>query len=375
MYPRSIATRQTFLRTSVLTVLVLVVPALVMATGAAPSSGSSPETTRIITDALGRQVVIPSQPTRMVVAGNAALMVADALYLFDSAPERIVGITKIGQARGNFLAALDPRYADKVVFERNSGPEQVAAVSPDLVFLKSFMKQRLGDGIERLGIPVVYVDLETPEQYQRDLSLLGEILGEPARAAALTRYYQDAVTAVSARTSVLPGDRLPRVLFLYANSSGGDIAFNVPPNGWIQTTLVEFAGGVPVWRSANTGKGWLTVSFEQIAAWDPDKIFLVSYRSNPDEIRADLVVQERWQALRAVQTGDLHVFPVDYYSWDQPDTRWILGLQWLATRMHPDLFSDIDMGQVTYGFFGFAYGMQKADTDRLILEPLWGALR
>jgi len=134
------------------------------------------------------------------------------------------------------------------------------------------------------------------------------------------------------------------------------------------------AGGEPVWRDANVGGGWTTVSFEQIAAWNPDKIFLVSYRSNPGEIRDGLLSQDRWQALSAVQAGELHVFPVDYYSWDQPDTRWALGLQWLATKMHPERFADIDMEQIVYRFFELGYGMTAGEVDSIVLENLWGDL-
>ena len=355
-------------------VLCLIVAGPIAATGVSDGSETTGPDVRFVTDGTGREVEIPAYPERIVAAGRATLMVADGLYLFESAAERIVGIARISQARGNFLPAIDPEYDEKAVFERNVGPEHIAALNPDLVILKSFMKGPLGDGVERLGIPVVYVDLETPEQYQRDLSLFGEILQETARAESLTRYYRDVVDAISGRTASIAEEDRPETLFIYATSTGGDVAFNVPPVNWIQTTLVELAGGIPVWRDANFGGGWLTVSFEQIAAWNPEKIFLVAYRSNPEELRAKLLTQGRWQALDAVANNELHVFPVDFYSWDQPDTRWAIGLQWLATKMHPELFADIDIRQVVYRFFELAYGMDTAAIDSIILEPLWGDL-
>jgi len=356
-----------------LILMVITIAGTAVATGLAEADAPAPAV-RTVTDATGREVEIPAYPQRIVAAGSATLMVADALYLFESAADRVVGITRISQARGNFLPSIDPGYGEKAVLERNVGPEQIAAVQPDLVIMKSFMRGTLGDGVERLGIPVVYVDLETPDQYQRDLTLIGEILQESARAELLTRYFSDAVGAVSARSAALDEQDRPRTLFIYANSTGGDIAFNVPPVAWIQTTLVQLAGGEPVWTDANLGGGWLTVGFEQIAAWNPEKIFLVSYRSDPDEIRRSLVSQDRWQALAAVSNDELHVFPVDFYSWDQPDTRWALGLQWLATKMHPARYDDIDMTQIVYRFFELAYRMDQSEIDTLILEPLWGDL-
>jgi iron complex transport system substrate-binding protein len=333
-----------------------------------PSGGG----TRVVTDALGRDVTIPEYPSRIVSAGRSVLMIADALYLFESAPDRIIGLGRIDQGRGNFLPAIDPAYGDKAVLERNVGPEQVAALRPDLVILKSFMRESLGDGIERVGIPVLYVDLETPDQYQRDLALLGEVLGEEARARALAQYYRDAVDAVSARVSALEADERPSTLFLYADPAGGDVAFNVPPAGWIQTQLMELAGGEPVWTREASAGGWRTVTLEQIAAWNPDRIFLVAYRQDADAIRDGLLEDPAWQELAAVQSGAFEVFPVDYYSWDQPDARWALGLQWLATRMHPELFSNLRMEQVIYRFFSFAYRMDEEETDSIIFSRLTG---
>jgi len=327
---------------------------------------------RIVTDALGRNVTIPANPQRLVLAGRANLMVADAFYAFDTAADRVVGITRIGQARGNFLPEIDSNFGEKTVLERNVGPEQIAALNPDIVILKSFLKEQLGDGIEGIGIPVVYLDLETPEQYTRDLTVIGEILQEPTRAAQISRYYADAVDAVSSRTREIPEDERPSVLFLYANPTGTEVVFNVAPESWIQTTMVELAGGRAIWKNANPGSGWLSVSFEQIAAWDPDQIFLVSYRNNPDEVRSDLLEQDAWNALSAVRNGEFYTFPADFYSWDQPDTRWALGLQWLATKVQPDLFADIEMTQVVYAFFDLLYSMDRGETDEIILADLWG---
>jgi iron complex transport system substrate-binding protein len=351
-------------------IFLLLISTAVFATGAPDAAVE--DASRTVTDALGRSVGIPSYPERIVVAGGASLMVADALYAFETAPERTIGITRINQARGNFLPSIDPDYGEKAVLERNVGPEQVAALGPDLVILKSFMRARLGDGLELLGIPVVYVDFETPDQYQRDLLLLGSILGEEARAERLARYYRDVVDAVTARTA--DATTRPESLLIYADPVSGEVAFNVPPEGWIQTMLVEMAGGLPVWRDGAAGQGWIRVGFEQIAAWNPQKLFLVSYRSNPDELRESLLSRSEWQELRAVQDGELHVFPVDYYSWDQPDTRWALGLQWIATRMHPDLFEDLDVRQAAVVFFGLVYGMSREQVEQQILDPAWGDL-
>jgi iron complex transport system substrate-binding protein len=329
--------------------------------------------TRTVVDALGRTVEVPEDPRRIVAAGNAVLMIADALYLFPGASDRIVGIGRINQGKGNFLAALDPDYGEKAVLERNVGPEQIAGLSPDVVIIKSFLRERLGDGIERLGIPVVYVDLETPEQYQRDLVLLGDVLGQPARGRELADYYERETDRArrAVETAIEGGAKRPATLFLYADVTGGETVFNVPPRGWIQTTLVEVAGGHPVWLDGVTGGGWTRVGLEQIAAWNPEVITLVAYRQDVSAVHASLLDNPAASRLAAVANRRFHVFPLDFYSWDQPDVRWILGLKWLAQTLHPDAL-DIDVVQETYDFFDFAYDMDRDEVNEIIVPHLEG---
>jgi iron complex transport system substrate-binding protein len=124
--------------------------------------------------------------------------------------------------------------------------------------------------------------------------------------------------------------------------------------------MVQIAGGQPVWSDAKLGKGWTQVTLEQIAAWDADFIFVVSYFKNPSEVVSALKADPNWQALRATREGRLFAFPADLYSWDQPDTRWILGLTWLAGRLHPERFPGLDMEAEAKAFYRELYGLDEA---------------
>jgi iron complex transport system substrate-binding protein len=114
------------------------------------------------------------------------------------------------------------------------------------------------------------------------------------------------------------------------------------------------------------------VSFEQIAVWDPDKVFVIHYGANAAEIADQLGADPQWQALRAAKEGEIYGFASDIFSWDQPDPRWILGVTWLAGKIHPDLFSDLDMQQQVMQFFQQMYGMDEAAIEENILPELKG---
>ncbi len=342
----------------------------------APSESVTPEATAmIVTDALDQTVEFDQPPERIVVAGRANFFIMDALFMFDDVSERLAARPTAGQAATDrFLTAVDPAYETLPAIEQEASAEQIVAFQPDVVILKSYLADSLGAGIAALGIPVIYVDLETPEQYLRDVRILGQIMGQEARAEEICAYYQTRQERIVQATANLAAQERPSVLLLQYSNRGGEIAFNVPPVAWIQTLMVEQAGGDPVWTEAAETGGWAVVNFEQIAAWNPEQIYVVDYFSDVDETVAGLVTDPQWQALQAVQQGQIYAVPKDFYSWDQPDTRWILGLTWLATRVQPDLFADVDVMDEMTAFYSDLYGMEEAEIATEILPQMQGAV-
>lgn len=320
-------------------------------------------------DALGRQLHFDKSPEKIVVTGKALFMVADAIYTFPDAGDRITAIGSTAQSNNDFIALIDKNLDQKTKLESNAGAEQIAAVQPDCVILKSSMAESLGKPLEELKIPVVYVDFETPDQYFRDIDNLGILFQNQARAAEVKGYFQKKMDAVTAVTAGLTDDQKPTTLLLYYNVKDGAVSFNVPPASWMQTTIVESAGGKPVWLDANPGSGWAKVSLEQIAAWNPNMIFIVSYFTPVDEVVAQLKADPQWQALDAVKNEKIYGFATDMYSWDQPDPRWILGLTWTAGKLHPDLFPHMDITAEAKEFYQTLYGMDGAAFEKDI-QPL-----
>lgn len=343
----------------------------------APSEASPPAPTEsagelIVVDAMGRTVEFAQPPQRIVIAGRATIMMANTMYLFPEARERVIAMTSGMQKPGRFLAFVDPTFSEKRLLEPEAGPEQIAPLDPDVVVLRSFMADKLGNALEKLDIPVIYVDLETPEQYFRDLGTFGQLFGNEARVEEIRAFYQSRLDAIADKMQDLSAEQKPSVLLLQHSDKGGEIAFNVPPASWIQTIEVELAGGSPLWKDTAQGNGWTVVNFEQVASWDADRIFVISYSADAAEIVDGLKADPQWQALKAVQDEEIYGFAADIYSWDQSDPRWILGVTWLAGKIHPDRFSDLDMPQQVIQFFEQMYGMDKAVIQEHILSTLKG---
>lgn len=345
----------------------------IMAAGCSTLSSLSPTAQeREITDATGHTTTLTQTPERIAIAGRATVMVQDAIFMFEEASDRVVALESRNQSAFAFLPVVDPGVYDKEIFEKNVGPEQIAAAQPDLVILKSFMAESIGEPLEQLNIPVIYLDLETPEAFYLDIEVLGQVFDNPARVDEIKDYYQTRVSDVQEMVETA-ADK-PSVLMLRYNEDGGEVAFSVPPASWLQTRLVETAGGSPIWSDLEGGNGWTVVNLEQIAAWNPEQIFLIDYAGGASEIVSELKTNSLWMDLDAVQNDQIFAFAYDFYSWDQPDTRWILGLQWLATKIHPDLTGDLDIMDEINSFYQNLYSLDQEKINNDVLPILSGDL-
>lgn len=325
-----------------------------------------------VTDALGREVAFSTPPQRIVITGKALIMVVDAVYIFPDASQRIAALGNAGQGTANFIALLDASYAAKATLQQDAGVEAIAAVKPDLVILKSSLAETTGKALDAVKIPVVYVDFETPDQYARDMAVLGKVFQNSELAQKVITYFNEKANAIQTIARTIT--KKPKVLLLYYSDKDGAVAFNVPPMAWMQTQIVQMGGGEPVWGSANPANAWAKVTLEQIAAWDADQIYIIAYNKNSSEVVANLKADPKWQALRAVQNKQLYGFAGDLYSWDQPDTRWILGLTWLAKKMNPEKFTQWDVIKETQQFYQTLYGLDAAFFESKIKPTFKGDL-
>jgi len=318
------------------------------------------------------EIQYPDKSKRIIQIGSSAFLVENALYLFPEAVNQVVAIADGNQGRGLFIEGLDSGLSDKTILPRRANTEAVLALQPDVVVLKNFLKKGMGDPLERVGVETVYLDLETPEAWMDDLVLLGELFDNTGRAEELRDIFNARISAVEKPLENLKASQKPRTLVLYRSVKDGVKAVNVPPLSWIQTRMVEMAGGEPVWRDADFGERWTRTGIEQIAVWDPDVILVAAYHVNAVDAVEELKQDPAWSSLRAVQNGDIHPFPADYHSWDQPDVRWLLGLQWMAATLHPELFSEINMEFEVRTFFEEMFFMDDLSFDKYIKPRLSG---
>lgn len=350
-------------------VFTLILVSLLAACSAPQADSGDAQITLV--DTAGNEVVLDKAPERIVVSGKATPYVLDTIYLFPEAPQRLTGVEVRSADTQEFLRLVDPDIEVKNLLEFGAGPEQIAPLNPDLMILKNWSMKSLGTAMAEIGIPSVGLNLETPDVFYEDIRLLGKIFNNDAHAEEIVTFYQDRVKMVEDEIATLDKSEKPSVLVLQYIADGSEIAFNVPPKSYLQTLMVEMAGGEPVWLDEiGSGDNWMVVGFEQIAAWNADMIFVVNYKGDSTEAAASLAENPDWQALTAVQNGNLFAYPADYASWDLIDPRWILGLEWQAAAINPELAGKINIKQAVVDFYSTLYGLSETQINDHVFPKL-----
>lgn len=112
--------------------------------------------------------------------------------------------------------------------------------------------------------------------------------------------------------------------------------------------------------------GWSDISVEQIAAWNPDVIFLNCFEA---ELTLDRILDDPVLSLtNAAQNSRVYKMPLGGYRWDPPNQESPLTWMRTANLLHPEVF-DYDLCAEMRSAYRMLYGYELTDAD--IDEILW----
>ena len=323
------------------------------------SAAAANAQTRFIDDG-GRTITLPAQVARVMPAGPPAS--AELLML---APEKLVGLTRALRpeeamflpARAGALATLG-RLTGR---GNNLNLEIVVKAAPDLVVDLGYVGDTfvsLADRVqEQTGIPYVLIGgklADTPATLRK----LGTVLGVAARAAALARYAEETLSLLQSRLPAAPAQR-PSIY-----SARGPRGLETGVAGAINTEALELVGARNVATADLGARGLITVSMEQVLAWQPDFIII-----NDAGFYQSLWHDPLWQKLAAVQATQVYLAPTLPFGWvdEPPSANRLLGLRWLAHLLYPDRFPENIRAEARrfYALF-YQHALTDGELDRLL---------
>ena len=268
-----------------------------------------------VTDATGREVVLPGPPRRIV---SLVPSVTEILFAV-SAQDRLVGVTD--------FCDFPPEARRKPSVGGMLAPslEVLVRLEPDLAIATTAgNREETTAQLERLRIPVYLVNPTRVDEALDLVARLGALTGRPEEGRALAQSLRARADAVRARVAALGR---PRVLYVLWPEP-----LIVPGRGALVSELIALAGGRSV--TADAPGDYPRYTLEAAVASAPEIILLARHGSGQGALDRDR--WERFSLLPAVRARRLYA--VDGNLLHRYGPRVVDGLEHLARLIHPDAF-------------------------------------
>ena len=315
-----------------------------------PLMAFSARAERTVTDQLGKTVALPDRISRAVILQHQTLNLAVQM----NATSSIVGILdQWKQQLGANYVRLAPELA-KLPMPGGLTKVNIEALlqlKPDVVFVTNYAPAEMIGQIEKAGIPVVAISLLTAplaeatkvspvvadeeaayeSGFAEGVRLIGTVLDRKDAAEALIATASAKRKLVVERlASVSPAQRVSAYM---ANPD-----LTTYGSGKYTGIMMKRAGAANVAASL---QGFKQVTMEDVLKWNPAVIFVQErYPEVLDEIKR----APAWQPIEAVKAGRVYLMPEYAKAWGYPmPEAMALGELWMAKKLYPERFADIDM--------------------------------
>lgn len=231
--------------------------------------------------------------------------------------------------------------------------EKVIELKPDVLVLAEWQVQGLGsdiDQIKSVGIPIVVVDYNAQklENHLKSTALLGEIAGQPSRAAAINKDYKDAIDDINARLAKAKLPK-PKAYAEFGNKGPGEVGISYGKNMW--GGMIEQAGGINITKPFV--EWWGPINPEQVLASQPEVILITGTETakSPTAMRIGQGVDRKetterlsgytkrsgWDTLPAIKGQRLHAL---YQGASRTQADYTM-VQYIAKALYPAVFADL----------------------------------
>jgi iron complex transport system substrate-binding protein len=265
---------------------------------------------RTLTDEMGRKVVVPDHPHRVICLMPT---VTDTVFALGSGDD-VVGISDYTKYPA--AALTKPSVGDLI----KPSIETILSLHPDLVIgTQPKGPMEVTDQLERAGIPIFLVSPHGIAGIFHSVETIGMALNRTPQAEALIHSLQLRVDAVRMRTKSLTAPRVFMPIWY-------DPITTIGKNAFI-SEVIEAAGGRSVTDDLSTE--WPQISMEVVLERAPDALLLV--RGGKTTLK---VLQDRpgWSSMAAIKAHRAY-YVDDRINFASPIA--IDALEDLAKQFHP----------------------------------------
>lgn len=313
---------------------------------------------RTIVDMLERTVTVPD--TIRTVYGTSP-PATNLIYAMD--PGLLAGLNT--PMRDGEIKYMDKRLQALPVgggwFGQGRTPnmETLLTIRPDIILVSMHKLSHNRDMVEKtlepLGVPLVFVTMDTLSEYPAVFRFMGELLNRKERAETLAAYAEDTLSRMMTLRESIPDNK--RISVYYAEQADGLTSECADS---IHAELIPLCGATNVVQCASeTVVGMNTLGMEQVMIYRPDVI--VTHNAGfYNRVFSD----KRWNNVPAVQNKRVYLIPTLPMNWfdRSPSFMRLIGARWLACALYPDLYA-FDRDRETRLFYALFLNVTLSDRD------------
>ena len=349
-----------------LSLLVTVIMLAGCLTLSACNRNRSNENTRQIRDMTGEYVLIPTEVNRVLVDWVAGTQMVITL----GAKDKLVGVSPWLDGRAPTFAEtwtqlLVPGIENIPVeaVAQHSGniinAEGVLLLQPDLVITDRLTRLTL---YRNAGLNAIFANLNTKENFIESMLMIGNALGDAERAKAIL--FNDFVTAnwemVKDRITAanLTDEDKQRIMYFQAHNLQ-EVVYNTIGVGEIQEAWITAAGGILTTTDLTGRVEDGGVSREYILSKNPELIFIGGPAASA--LYNKLLNDVYLASLNAVINNNVVRTPQGLFPWCRTGPEMAIHIVWAAQFLHPTLFEDINIEEMTREFYLTFFGVDLSD--------------
>lgn len=334
----------------------------------------------VVTDNADRQVTLPAEINRVVVADIYPMAAVLTVYL--GSAEKLVGIHPacMSAAKSGLLGEIFPEILNadtSFMTGSDLNVEQLLNLEPDVVFCGAGNSELIST-LENAGIPVVGVspskwEYDILETYDQWASLLGQMFPESDKSQEISDYSKEVYDMIQDRVKDITEEDKKDILFLFHYD---DQEIVTSGKSFFGQFWCEAVGGRNVAEEVKADNSNAIISMEQIYEWDPELIFITNFTpALPEDLYQNTIGGDDWSSVTAVQNKEVYKLPLGTYRSYTPSADTPVTLLWMAQKVYPDLFSDIDITKEVKDYYQELYGIELTDeqVDRMYNPTAEGA--
>lgn len=282
----------------------------------------------LIFDNYGREVAVTKMPEKVLTLGPNCTELFVALGLGD----RVIGRSLVNHSRGPLEEYADAVNAIPQLNYASATREAIISSGADFIYALDWEVGDSGcniDEVEQYGM-TVYVNVATTldQQYQ-EITDIGKIFGVEQTAQKFIEDQKNRIAAVQETVK----DQKPLKVLVY--DSGRDGVFTCSGTNF-ESLLIELAGGENVFNDLQD-KQWVTVSYEEVLARNPDVILFHDYDApSVEEKIAEIKANPVLSQLDCVKNEHFATITLESVL---PGSRMAYAVENMAADFYPSLFA------------------------------------